>query len=34
MPRFFKPFSTLAVGFIIGAFVFPAVKNRVNLPGA
>lgn len=33
--QLFKPYSTLAVGIIIGAVVWPMVKNKLpGLPGA
>lgn len=32
MPGLLKPYSTLAVGIVIGWLVLPRVMARVNLP--
>jgi hypothetical protein len=29
---FFKPFSTLAVGIVLGLYVVPKVARAVNIP--
>jgi hypothetical protein len=32
--RYLRPYSTLAVGVVLGAVVWPMVRARVGTPGA
>jgi hypothetical protein len=32
--RFLRPYSTLAVGVVLGVVVWPMVRSRVGAPGA
>lgn len=29
MTKYFKPFTTLAVGFLLGAYAWPMLKSKV-----
>lgn len=32
--RFFRPYSTLAVGAVLGVVLWPMIRGRIGSPGA